>query len=84
MKINSWMSEDCVDVTGGRCNIAGKEMMMMMMLMYKSEIEDVAKEKILLPTNPLLIYSCSSTCLKTGYKKLAAELNIQEINSAEG
>ena len=45
------MSQDCVDVTGGRCNIAAKEMMMMN-VMYKSEIEDVAKEKILLPTNP--------------------------------
>ena len=89
------------------------------MLMYKSEIEDVAKEKILailLPTTilkknqrrlekiktylpailtlqkkrgenlsffPLLIYSCSSTCIKKGSEKLAAELNIQEINSEE-
>ena len=45
------MSQDCVDVTGGRCNIAAKEMMMMM-LMYKSEIEEVAKVNLLLPTNP--------------------------------
>ena len=32
---------------------------------------------------PLLIYSCSSTCIKKGSEKLAAELNIQEINSEE-
>ena len=30
-----------------------------------------------------LIYSCSSTCIKKGSEKLAAELNIQEINSEE-
>ena len=48
----AWMSQDCVDATRLRgCNVAAKEKMMMM-LMYKSEIEDVAKEKILLPTNP--------------------------------